>query len=175
MTRRPQIMIAALLSLVVLPLASPALAAQPSRSTIVSQSASLDPATQEVAFQIEFNQRPDFFATDEFGRAKNSFQYFISIGQSGDGFQSIIRGEEIHFTGGLVVVRNAIPEDDGTAQSGGWGSVRGQVTFKLNGSRLQMSIPLSVLTDRTDGSTLEYVLESYEFGGLVTSTGGTIF
>jgi len=91
-----------------------------------------------------------------------------------NGLESIIRGEEVHFTGGLVVVRNAFPEDDGTAQSGGWGTVRGQVPYTLHGPRLQFTVPLSLVTDSTDGNALHYVLESYEFGRSISRTEATI-
>src|SRR5215467_282001 len=43
----------------------------------VSQSAVFNPVTQEVLFTIQFNQVPDFFTVDSFGRQANSFQYFI--------------------------------------------------------------------------------------------------
>ncbi len=176
MNRRPKIMLSALLSMLVLPLAAPTLAAQPSRSTIVSESATLDQATGQVSFVVEFSQRPDFFATDEYGRAANSFQYFVGHSPSvyPEDLSSVIRGEEVHFTNGLVVVRSALPEAEGTAQSGGWGAVRGQVPFRLNGYRLRFSVPASLLTDQADGSALHYVLESYEFGGLVSRIEGTI-
>jgi hypothetical protein len=173
-SHRPKVMIAMLLSIVLLPFAATAIAAQPSRSTIVSESATLDPATGQVTFVIEFNQRPDFYATDGFGRAENSFQYFIGVDPSVGALDSVVRGEEVHFTNGLVVIRNAAPEDDGTAQSGGWGTVRGQVPYKLNGPRLRFSVPLSLLTGQAAGNPLRYVLESYEFGGLISSVAGSI-
>lgn len=43
----------------------------------LSESAVFNSSTGEVQFTIEFNQAPDFFTVDAFGRQANEFQYFI--------------------------------------------------------------------------------------------------
>jgi hypothetical protein len=87
----------------------------------VSQSAVFNPATSEVQFTIEFNQPPDFFTLDSFGRQANSFQFFI-VGDPSlpypELYDAIIRGDEIHITGNTVRIRNSVPEDPDPASGG---------------------------------------------------------
>jgi len=141
-----------------------AVAAKQSTLAIKSQSAIYKPSAGVVAFRIVFNRPPDFSTTDELGRQADSFQYFVGsdLPQNALIFDSIIRGDEIHSTG-LITIRNAFPADP-LPSSGGWGTIRAQVPFTLRGSVLQFSVPLSVLTDRTDVSVIPYQLEGYEFG-----------
>ena len=76
---------------------------------------------------------------------------------------SIVRGGEIHSTG-LIRIRNNSLVPDPTSGSGGWGTVRGEVSFNLRGPELRFSAPLSFVTDRTGVDVLPYMLETYEFG-----------
>ncbi len=133
----------------------------------LSQTASFDPATDQVTFTIEFNRLPDFFATDSVGRQANSFQYFV-LGdlalQYPAAFDSIVRGEEIHIANSIRI-RNAVPSVSDPA-AGGWGAIRDVVPFSLSGSLLSFSAPLASLSDRSVDGRFSYRLEVYSFGGL---------
>lgn len=137
----------------------------------VSESAVFNPSTQEVLFTIEFNQTPDFFTVDSFGRQANSFQFFIT-GDPGlpypARYDAIIRAEEIHITMDVLRVRNAVPPDPDPA-AGGWGSIRGAVPFSLNGSVLTFSTPLQLISDHSTDGRFAYGLQSYQFGALTRS------
>jgi hypothetical protein len=125
-----------------------------------------------VTFRIVFDQVPDFFTTDSFGRQADSFQYFI-VGNPSlpypSNYDSIIRGEEIHWTIDLIPIRNAFPPDYSDPRSGGWGTVRGEVPYTLNGSTLTFAAPLSLISNRTDASNISYHLETYAYGGLTSA------
>ena len=130
---------------------------------IASQSATYNALTSEVAFTLVFDEPPDFFSTDALGRQADSFQYFIV----GDPtlpypslYDSLIRGEELHLTIDQIPIRDAV-----TA------ALRGSVPYSLTGAELSFSAPLSLISDHTDARTIQYVLETYEFGAL---TGGVI-
>lgn len=135
----------------------------------VSESAVFNPAMQEVSFRIEFNQAPDFNTVDAVGRQANSFQYFI-VGDPSlpypAHFDAIIRGEELHFTGNVLRIRDSLPPADPTQISGGWGPVRGVVPFTLVGNVFTFSAPLQLISDHSLDGQFTYTLESYEFGGL---------
>jgi len=169
--------IALVVSMLVLPFATPVLAAHPPGFSIVSESATYSPRTGEVTFHIVFSQKPDFFTTDEFNRPANSFQYFI-VGDSSlpypETFDSIIRGDEIRFADGLAAIRNAAPPDDDISRSGGWGTIRGEVSYSLHGPVLRFSVPLALISQHTAPGAVEYDLESFEFGGLTHHIDGTI-
>jgi hypothetical protein len=68
-----------------------------------SQSATDNPASGLVTFSMTFNQTPDFFTIDNFGRAATDFQFDIigdpTLGYPAN-FDSIIRGGEIYLGGG---------------------------------------------------------------------------
>ena len=134
----------------------------------VSQSAVFNPATSEVQFTIEFNQPPDFFTLDSFGRQANSFQFFI-VGDPSlpypELYDAIIRGDEVHITGNTVRIRNSVPEDPDPA-SGGWGAIRGSVPFSLDGNVLTFSTPLPLISDHSTDGNFAYQLQSTEFGEL---------
>ena len=131
----------------------------------LSQTASFDPATDQVTFTIEFNRPPDFFATDSLGRQADSFQYFV-LGDPGLGypaeFDSIVRGEEIHIAN-AIRIRNAVPSVSDPA-AGGWGAIRDVVPFSLSGSLLSFSAPLASLSDHSVDGRFTYELQVYSFG-----------
>jgi hypothetical protein len=174
MSRRPSILIASLLTMLMLPLAAPAMAAPPSAAPIVSETATYDAGTGEVTFGVVFSHKPDFYGADAYQRPATSFQYFVGGDPNAYGFDAVIRGDEIRSSGGLVVVRDGSPADDGTAESGGWGPIRSAVAYSLRGHKMQFSVPLSVLTDQTEAGVVPYILESYEYGGLISRIEGTI-
>lgn len=157
--------------------ASPASAATPpSPFTIVSQSAQVERHRATVTFTVVFNENPNFWSTDAVGRQQDSFQYFIvgdpSLSYPAN-FDSIIRGEEIHFTQTSIRIRNAYPPDS-SDPTAGWGAIRGTVPFTLDGPVLTFTVPLRVISNHLDGTTLSYRLESYEFGGITSSVQASI-
>ena len=137
----------------------------------ISQSAVFNPASQEVQFTIEFNQAPDFFTVDAFGRQENSFQYSI-VGNHNlpypQNWDSIIRGEEIHVTMDTIRVRNSFPPDT-DPNSGGWGSIRGSVPFNLNDNILTFSTPLDLISDHSIDGIFNFWLETEVFGSATES------
>jgi hypothetical protein len=144
---------------------------------IVTQHAIYRPASGKVTFILVFNRRPDFFTTDEFGRPANSFQYFIVGDESlpfPENFDSIIRGDEIHANSGLIPIRDAFPPDDNDPHSGGWGTVRGEVSFRTHGRVLMFSVPLDLMSDQSGATHVQYHLETYQFGDLIDSVDGSI-
>lgn len=134
-----------------------------------SESTIFEPASGKVQFTIGFNQSPDFTVGSQ-GRQANSFQYFIAGDSSLTSpakYDSIIRGEEIHLSADMLRIRNSVPPDSGPITvTGGWGAVRGEVPFSLNGNTLTFSTPLSLISDHSLNGTVAYRLESYEFGSL---------
>jgi hypothetical protein len=134
-----------------------------------SESAIFEPLTNKVLFTIQFNQPPNFSTVDSIGRQANSFQYFI-VGDPGlpypAKYDSIIRGDEIHLSIDALRIRNSVPPDPGpVAVTGGWGSIRGEVPFNVNGNIVTFSTPLSLISDHSMNGIFEYRLESSEFGG----------
>jgi hypothetical protein len=134
-----------------------------SSAGIASQSAIYNPLTGEVAFTLVFDQQPDFFSTDAPGRQADSFQYFI-VGDPTlpypSRYDSLIRGDELHSTIDQIPIRDAVT-----------GALRGSVPYSLTGAALSFSAPLSLISDHTDAGTIQYVVETYEFGAF---TGGAI-
>jgi hypothetical protein len=151
--------------------------ASPQRQfSVTSESARYLPATGEVRFTIHFTAAPDFTTTDEFGRQANSFQYFV-VGDSTlpypSNYDSIIRGDEINARG-TIAIRNATPPDATDPLAGGWGTVRGEVSYSLRGRTLTFVVPLELLTDQTDAARIAYQLETYEFGTTTAAVEGVI-
>lgn len=137
-----------------------------------SESALVNLDTQSVLFTINFNEVPDFFSVDTFGRQADSFQYFIEADGEFPIFrgspyyselETIIRGEEIHIAGDIRV-RNIFPNGIAQPNSGGWGSIRGSVPYTLNDTTLNFSVPLQLIGD--DDGLFSYRLEWYEFGAI---------
>jgi hypothetical protein len=132
-----------------------------------AQSAIFDPVRGSVTFSVTFNQEPEFYTADTFGREATDFQYFI-YGDSTAGypaeFDSIIRGGEI-YRGGGIPVRNATPSV-ADPQAGGWGTVRAVVPFTLSGPDLTFSVPLTVLSQHSTDGQFTYVLQTDVYGAL---------
>jgi hypothetical protein len=136
--------------------------------TFLTHSAVFDAGTGNVSFVVRFSEPPDFFTLDKFGRQAHSFQYFI-VGDPTlpypELYDSIVRGEEIHITGGTLRIRNAHPPDPDPA-AGGWGAIRGAIPFLVNDDTLTFEAPLALLSDHSTDGRFEYRLESYAFGEL---------
>lgn len=141
---------------------------------IVSESAAVDLDAGVVRFTVNFDERPDFWTVDEFGRVADSFQYEVDgnwgapIGLPPDGLDAVVRGDEIHVAGGLRV-RDATfgvaPDPDPTA--GGWGVVRAELPFTLDGTELRFQASLDAIGDDGDGF-FAYRVFTTEYG-LTTS------
>jgi hypothetical protein len=157
--------------------ATPAAATQNSRFTIVSQSAHYERHNATVTFTIVFNRKPNFLATDMYGRQQDSFQYYIvgdpSLSYPAN-YDSIIRGEEIHVTRTSIRIRNGYPPDYSDPNSGGWGTIRGTAPLTVRGRVLRFSTPLRVISDHPKLETISYQLESDEFGGTDSFIQGSI-
>ena len=135
-----------------------------------SESAVVNPNTQQVLFTLDFNEVPNFFLVDAYNRQADSFQYFIEADGELPVFrgspyysqlETIVRAEEIHVAGDIRV-RNVFPIGSDEPNSGGWGSLRGSVPYTLNDTVLTFSAPLQLIGD-SDG-LFSYRLEWYEFG-----------
>ena len=141
---------------------------------IVSESAAVDRDSGNVRFSVVFDESPDFWTLDEFGRVADSFQYEIDadwaapVGLPAEGLEAVVRGEEIRVADTLRI-RDAgltvTPDSDPVA--GGWGAVRAEVPFELDGAELTFTAHLSHLGDDGDGY-FAYRLFTTEFG-LTTS------
>src|SRR4051812_3286482 len=154
-------------------------AAGPARAglRIVEQSVSVDTGTRRASFAARFDAPPDLFTRDEFGRLADSFQYEIDadgpeslelpVGQ----VEAVVRGDEI-FAANALRVRAAGEgvEPDPDPIAGGWGRVRAEVPFNLDGPRLSFEVPLAALGD-PDG-VFSYRLFPVEFGLTVDQVEG---
>ena len=141
---------------------------------IVSQSAAVDRDAGVARFSVTFDEAPDFHTSDEFGRLADSFQYEIDgnwrapIGLPPEGLDRVVRGDEIHVAGRLRIRDasfgvSADPDPD----AGGWGAVRAELPFELDGAHLRFDAPLDAIGDEGDGY-FAYRLFTTEFG-LTTS------
>jgi len=132
-----------------------------------AQSAIFDPVTGNVTFSLMFNQGPDFYTVDTFGRAATDFQYFVygapTAGYPAE-FDSIIRGGEIYLGQGIPV-RNATPSVP-DPNAGGWGAIRTRVPFTVAGASLTFSVPLTLLSDRSTDGHFTYTLQTDVYGAL---------
>ena len=148
---------------------------------IVRHDVLVDVPRNEAIFNLWLSEEPDFESVDEVGRQSHSFQYFVDTPdfaafyrRSGGGAERsqplvLIRGEEIHYNGSLVV-REIEPFYDPTTDpaSGGWGPVVATMAVKRDRKRVSFHLPLSVI-DGENGSghsAIHYFLELYRFGGL---------
>jgi hypothetical protein len=131
-----------------------ALQARSASFLIESQSASFDPTIPDpdINFRMTFNQAPDFFTVDGFGREENDFQYTTP--------DSIIRGPEIYITRNTVRIRSLGPPDSNPV-SGGWGPVIATVAFKLIGDTLTFSAPFDLFNS---SPIFTYQLQADTFG-----------
>ncbi len=136
---------------------------------IESESVIVDLDTQQASFTIVFNEPPDFYTVDEFGRIAKSFQYYIDFDgllpfptsmYGSPSFETVIRGVEIHAYG-QIPFRNKLGESSDPT-SGGWGEIRDLVPYGLSASTLTFSSSLEAIGD-LDGF-FSYRLDLYEFG-----------
>jgi hypothetical protein len=121
---------------------------------IESQSALFDPTMPdpEINFRITFNQAPNFFTVDAFGREENDFQYATP--------DSIIRGPEIYITRNKIRIRSLGPPDP-DPDSGGWGPVVATVPFNLSGDTITFSAPFNLFSN---SPFFTYQLQADTFG-----------
>lgn len=131
---------------------------------VVYESAIYIPETNEVQFTLIFNQVPDLFTLDEYGRQRHSFQYFI-IGDPSlpypQKYDALVRGSEI--TESTLVIRSVLPPTDEPG-SGGWGPLRGVVPYQLNETVLTFSAPLDMLSDHSQDGNFNSELMLLEYG-----------
>lgn len=120
---------------------------------IDSQSVKVSSDLRQATFTIAFDHPPDFALRDSLGRPLESFQYEIApdctdIDQCPfTAIRAVVRGDEIG-SGQQVPIRDGVENgSDPSPASGGWGNVRGSVPFRLQGSTLTFSTPLSLLQD----------------------------
>lgn len=141
---------------------------------IVAQGVEVDHDAGVAQFTVRFDAEPDFWTLDEFGRVADSFQYEIDEnwnvppGLTPEGIDAVVRGDEIRVADALRI-RHAgpttIPDPDPAA--GGWGPVRDEVPYWLDGGELRFNARLSSLGD-TDGY-FAYRLFTTEYGLTIDS------
>ena len=158
-----------------------ALAATPALAglRIVEHGADIDRAARRASFSVLFDAAPDLFTRDEFDRPADSFQYEIDA----DGpvsaefpvgsIEAVIRGDEIPFADALRVrAAGDGVEPDPDPVAGGWGRVRAEVPFDLDGPRLTFDVPLEALGD--DDGRFAYRLFTVDFGTTVDQVEGVV-
>jgi hypothetical protein len=152
---------------VVCALPAASVAQAPDGLTVRTESAVVDPVTSHVTFTLSFSRTPDFQTVDEFDRQADSFQYYIL----GDPslpypayYDSIIRGDEIHVVPDVLRVRDPVPPDPDPAAHG-WGPIRGEVPYRLQGNVLTFSVALSTISEHSVDGRFSYELLLTQFGG----------
>jgi hypothetical protein len=118
-----------------------------------TQSAVVNSKTKYVRFSITFNQAPNFFIFDAYGRPEDDFQYSTP--------KSVIRGGEIYIKRNMISIRGYEPPDTSSPSSGGWGAVIATVPFSLSGATIIFSAPLDLFSD---SSSFQYQLSTYSHG-----------
>jgi hypothetical protein len=118
---------------------------------IVSHSVDVSLPRQEATFTLAFDHAPMLGERDALGRPLESFQYEIAPDCPNidecpfTDIRAVVRGDEVT-PNHLLPIRDGIETaSDPSPASGGWGYVRGDVPFQLNGSVLSFSAPLSML------------------------------
>lgn len=157
---------------------------EPERFAIVSESATVDPIRRQVEFELLFNQAPDLFTVDEFGRPAKSFQYEINPDYTGSPFEdplaslrAIVRGDEVRAAGKLRV-RNANTTPDPDPIAGGWGGLRGAVPLEIepldggDGAWLRFTASYDLLKE-TEG-VFAYRVFTTEFGETTSRIEATV-
>jgi hypothetical protein len=138
----------------------------PEALVVVSESVVVDAATEQVTFTMEFNRPPDFSTVDEYGRRADSFQYYI-LGDSSlpypENYDAIIRGDELDLRRGVLPIRSATPADPDPV-SGGWGAVRAEVPYVLDGTVLTFSASLGAISEHSPGGHFSYELLIVHYG-----------
>lgn len=107
-------------------------------------------AAGNVFFTLTFNQAPQFYTIDEFGRPEHSFQFYLAtdtnlpVTYPDRPYACLIRGTEMPVAHDIRV-RNDGPWDMTDPNSDGWGTLRGSVPYRLEGETLTFSISDGVL------------------------------
>lgn len=130
----------------------------------VQWGSTVDNAAQTASFYIVFNESPDFFTVDAYGRQADSFQYFIEADSTAVNYyrsESLIRGGEIYVDGDIDICTQDAFGYSGS-ECGGWGPYRGSVSYQLSGDTLWFTVPWELM-NLNDGQ-FSYLLEFYEFG-----------
>jgi len=100
-----------------------------------------------IGFTLTFNRTPDFLTVDSFNRQADAFQFYIgtstNIPIGNAPLASLVRGGEIHVAGDIPIRDQSPPSGD--PNSGGWGPIRGSVSYSLTGQTLTFSVPASLL------------------------------
>jgi hypothetical protein len=145
---------------------------------IVSDAVMPDPIGRQTTFQITFNQPPDLFGFDAFGRPNNAFQYFYDSEPEPepDGIFSgdtvvVIRGPEIRFAHSIPIRDSLNPEGVDFPNAEGWGLMRDDVDFTLDGPTVRFTVPWKALGE-TDGK-FSYHLIALDRGDLTSSVAAT--
>src|SRR4029077_11308775 len=103
------------------------------------------PHSRQAIFSIQFDRAPNFTNTDDnaYPRQTDSFQYWINYDPGRSYYDNIfdpsvivIRGEEIHVDGEIVIRNSVAFGSDRDPNSGGWGYVRGYVPYTLHNRTL---------------------------------------
>jgi len=124
---------------------------------------------QTVAFTMHFDGVPDFQDTDQFGRQADSFQLYIYQTPApqfatGGVPLTVVRGEELHWDGGLPIRNITLGSDFlNDPHGGGWGSIREQDPVVLVGNTLTWTSTLSGL-GLSSVLPFGYGHEIFEFG-----------
>jgi hypothetical protein len=129
---------------------------------LLDQSVRVDPVRRVARFHLVFTRPPDFLSADEFDRPVNSFQFEINPAFTGgtrevlrDGVgdvQTVIRGDELRFTGGdLLRIRTTRGDPDPDPAAGGWGELRGAVPIRLDRNELDFAAAFDTLKEDGDG------------------------
>lgn len=144
---------------------------------IVSHSFRVDEQRRQTTFNLVFNQKPDFFTTDEFGRPRNSFQYFYNsaaddCGESMGRDVVVIRGSEVRFDHDLPVRESINVSGGGPDRAEGWGPIRGSVPIESEGNELTFTMPWKTLGE-TDGRFC-YEVFALENGSLTSDASGFV-
>jgi hypothetical protein len=132
---------AALCLAAVVLLACSTLQARSEAFLIDSQSAKIIPTTPvpDIQFSITFNQPPDLFTADAYGRQADDFQVYTP--------DAVIRGAEIYITRNTIRIRSYGPPDLGDPASGGWGPIIATVPFHLSGDTVTFSAPFNLFSN----------------------------
>ena len=145
---------------------------------IESSSVVVSRPQQTATFDLLFNHAPDFYALDSAGRPQDSFQYFINPDWSGNTqnlqlnlgqFRDVVRGDEIHTSGKLLIRDAAIPSNPDPT-SGGWGPVIAAEPFQVKGDNLTFTATFKDL--RAPKGTFSYEVYTTHFGGTVSTVQG---
>jgi hypothetical protein len=145
---------------------------------IVNSTVVLNQGEKTAAFDLQFNHTPDFYTLDSAGRVEDSFQYFINPDWTGNTqdlqlafgqFRDVVRGDEIH-TSGKLLIRDATIPANPDPTSGGWGPVIAAEPFHVNGDNLTFAASFNDL--RAPKGTFSYEVYTTHFGGTVSTVQG---